>query len=174
MRKFILFLTVIVYSCNNPKTPISPAITQAERDSFTMAKYGKKSDAVVKDMVNESLKKGIIDTVGLSKSPIKVLSNRLVTQEYSDYRNISISFKNVSNKPIDGVKFMWYGETAFKEPADMGGVIDGFGSGFADKTIKPNKSMTMSWDISSRNAKKVILAWPFEVVFTDGTTWKLN
>ena len=174
MKYIHLFLIILFCSCNNENKTTTAEITQAERDSFTMKNYGKKSEEVVKDMVKESLKKGLMDTAGLYKAPVRVLSSKLVTKEYSDYRDISLTFKNISGKTIEGIKFKWYGETAFKEPADMGGVIDGFGSGFTDKTMRPNKSLTMTWGISSGNAKKVILAWPFEVVFSDGSKWILN
>lgn len=176
MREIFVFISIFLfYSCNPSNNSISTELTQAEKDSFAIAKYGKSEEEVVQDMVKETIKKALFDTIGLYKSPIKVLSAKMIEKEYSNYRDISVTFKNVSGKTIEGIRFMWYGETAFKEPADMGmGVYAGFGSGATDRKIRSKKSMTLEWDVSSRNAKKIILAWPYEVVFSDGTTWKLK
>ena len=87
------------------------------------------------------------------------MSARLIKKEYSNYKDISITFKNVSNKKIEGIRFRWYGINAFNEPADMGsyGYSEGFGSGFTDNPISPGKSNTSEWGISSKDGKKIIL-----------------
>jgi len=131
----------------------------------------------IKDSLMESFeKKSLFDTIGLSNAPVKVLSARLVKQEYSNYKDISITYKNVSKKRIEAIRFRWYGINAFNEPADMGsyGLTKGFGSGFDDNPLSPGKSKTGEWSILSNDGKKVILAWPYEVVFKDGTKWELE
>jgi hypothetical protein len=49
---------------------------------------------------------------------------------------------------------------------------EGFGSGFTDIPIGPGKTTSSEWDISSRDGKKVILVWAYEVAFSDGSIWK--
>lgn len=153
----------------------SAAEKQASLDSFTMKKYGKSADEVVKDRMQDLQKKTLFDTAGLYKAPIKVLKARPVDKEYSNYRDVYISFKNVSSKTVEGVKFRFYGENAFREPADLGNpTIPGFGSGFTDETLRPGKTSSGTWEVFSKDAKKIILAWPTEVSFSDGTSWKLK
>ncbi|HEX2627861.1 MAG TPA: hypothetical protein VHM26_02585, partial [Chitinophagaceae bacterium] len=134
-----------------------------------------ETDRRVDSMVKESIKDALLDTAGLYTAPVKVVKAYLVTKEYSNYKDIAITFKNISNKTIDAISFSWYGETAFHEPADMGTSIhEGFGGGFDDDAIGPGKTRTSQWSILSNNAKKVILAWPTKVAFSDGTKWELR
>jgi len=133
----------------------------------------RRTDSVIK----ASTKKALFDTAGLYLSPVKVIQARLVKKEYSNYRDISLTYKNVSGKAIEGIRFRWYGENTFGEPADLGSsglYNEGFGSGFTDETLKPGKTSSGEWAILSRDAKKIVLAWPYEVVFKDGTKWKLG
>lgn len=153
----------------------SAAEKQATLDSFTMKQYGKPADDVVKDRVQELQKNYLFDTAGLYKAPIKVLKARPVDKEYSNYRDVYISFKNVSSKTIEGVKFRWYGENAFRKPAELGNSgVPGFGGGFTDETLRPGKTSNGTWEVFSKDAKKIILAWPIEVSFSDGTSWELK
>ena len=46
--------------------------------------------------------------------------------------------------------------------------------GFDDAGLRPGKSKTGEWSILSRNAKKIVLVWPYEVVFEDGTKWEIG
>lgn len=115
------------------------------------------------------------DTIGLWKAPVKVTSARLITKEYSNYRDLQLTYKNETEKRIDAIKFQWYGENAFKEPADMGNSFAaGFGGGFSDRSLGPKGSQTSTFGIMSRDGKKVVLAWPTEVAFSDGSIWKLK
>lgn len=148
---------------------------QAELDSFSRKTYGRSFDDQVKHQTDSVMKSALIDTVGLYKSPVKVISARLVKKEYSEYKDIELEYKNISKKPIDGIKFTWYGENVFGDPADMGGAITkGFGGGFTDERLGSNKKTTSQWNILSGDGKKVVLAWPTEVVFSDGTKWTLK
>lgn len=146
----------------------------AQKTDFEIKKRAREmTDSILK----ESSRQVLFDTVGVSNGPVKVLSLRLITNEYSNYKDISVTYKNVSNKTIEGIRFRWYGENAFGEPADMGGTytikgFEGFGNGFSDETIKPGKTRTSKWNILSKDARKSLLAWPYEVAFSDGTKWK--
>jgi hypothetical protein len=113
------------------------------------------------------------DTGGLYLSPIKVVSAKFVTKEYSNYKDISLRFKNVSSKVVTAIRFKWYGENAFNEPADMGGLREGWGGGFTDDAIRPGASDYGEWSILSKDGKKILIAYPYEVVYKDGTKWEL-
>ena len=106
--------------------------------------------------------------------PIKILSSRPVEEEYSNYKNVYLSWKNVSKKTISAVRFRWIGVNAFGEPADMGSLLIGEGAGFSDDKIRAGKSDNGTWTILSRDLKKITRAWAYEVAFSDGTKWKLN
>lgn len=114
------------------------------------------------------------DTGGLYLAPIKVVSAKFVEKEYSNYKDVALRYKNVSNKIISAVKFKWYGENAFSEPADMGGLREGWGGGFTDDALRPGKTDYGEWSILSKDGKKILIAYPYEVVFKDGTKWELN
>jgi len=76
---------------------------------------------------------------------------------------------------VSAIKFAWYGLTAFGEPAEMGSVVlEGYGGGFDDDILRAGKSSTNTWNISSRNAKKIVIAWRKEVVCEDGTKWEIS
>nr|WP_068890373.1 hypothetical protein [Pedobacter panaciterrae] len=174
MKKFALSLiSYVLISCN-----VKPVQTEAEKnaqlDSFSMEKYGKTSEERIKDMTNEVIDKAFFDTSGLSKSPVKVTRAILFKKEYSSYRDIRLTYKNISRKPVAGIKFRWRGINAFGDPADMGGTQEGYGGGFTDDVLKPGKTETGEWSILSRDGKKVVLAWPIEIAFTDGSKWELK
>lgn len=114
------------------------------------------------------------DTGGLYLAPVKVLSAKFVTKEYSNYKDISLTYKNVSGKRISAIKFKWYGINAFNEPADMGGLSEGWGSGFSDDGLRAGATDYGTWSILSKDGKKVMIAYPYEVAFENGTKWELS
>ncbi|WP_439696508.1 hypothetical protein ACFGVS_28270 [Mucilaginibacter sp. AW1-7] len=167
-------LLFILTSCEQA-TPKTELQKKMELDSFSKAKYGESSDEHVKKMVDATMAKALLDTIGLYKAPVKVLSAKIVKEEYSSYRNVHLKYKNVSGKTIAAIKFNWYGVNAFNEPADLGNsYAAGFGGGFTDDALKPGHSDDGTWSVLSRDAKKIKIAWPTEVSFTDGTTWKIK
>lgn len=130
-------------------------------------------DSLVNSVMSNAMKSDL-DTGSISNSPIKILNAKLFKEEYSSYKSISLSYKNVSGKKVEAIKFKWYGEDAFGKPADMGAgsIVEGYGGGFDDDPLGPGKSRTSQWSIYSSRGKKVILAWAYEVAFSDGTSWK--
>lgn len=136
-----------------------------------------KAEANVDSRVKEITRNLLFDTVGEANAPLKIISAQLFRQKYSNYKDIRLKIKNMSSKRISAARFKWYGENAFGEPADMGGISimkgsEGFGGGFTETEIGPGKSTTLEWGIYSKDGKKVIKAWATEVVFNDGTKWK--
>lgn len=130
----------------------------------------------VDDMLQKTYKDALFDTTGLSIAPVKVTKARLVKRDYSSYKDIQLTFKNISQKKISAIRFKWYGLNAFNEPAEMGqyGMLKGFGGGFTDDPLNPGKSSSGTWEIMSNNAKTIVLALPYEVAFSDGTKWKIE
>ncbi len=164
----IISIHLICVSCKEGKKDETDAlIEQADKflDSIATAKK-------VDSMVKSTMRSAYFDTTGISTSPIKVLSTRIVKNEYSAYRDISLTWKNISNKKISAVRFKWYGVNAFNEPADMGSGFDGLGGGMSDDALQPGKTDNSEWSILSSNVKKILCAWPYEVAFADGTFWK--
>jgi hypothetical protein len=105
--------------------------------------------------------------------PVKIITAKPVQEDYSNYKSVYISYKNVSKKTITGIKFKWEGINVFGEPADMG-ATGGTGGGFTDDKLRAGRSDNGTWNILSRDLKKVTKAWVYEVAFDDGTKWELN
>ncbi len=135
----------------------------------TLAESSKKS-------LEERNGKGAkYDTAGLFLSPIKVLSARFIEKEYSNYKDISLRYKNVGNKKVSAIRFKWYGENAFNEPADVGGILrNGWGGGFDDEGLSIGRTTSSTWNVLSKDGKKVVIAYPYEIAFADGTKWELK
>lgn len=131
--------------------------------------------AAAQERVDKHMKDAMFDTVGLSESPVVVTKSWLYKEEYSTFKNIAFTYKNKSDKKIDAVRFRWYGLDAFGEPAEMGtSIVEGFGTGYDDDAISPGKSRTVRFSIYSSDAKKIVLVWPYEVAFADGTKWEVK
>lgn len=172
MRKILIFTFSLLYllSCDKKKT-------NEEKLKYTLdsISYMEKAKKNVDSLIKASAKTKILDTTGMSKSPILVLKSELIAISYSNRKNIRLVYKNVSNKKISAIRFEWYGENAFNEPADMGNyTFIGSGGGFTDQSLNPGKTRDSEWDILSKDAKKIIAARAYEVAFSDGTTWKLH
>ena len=99
----------------------------------------------------EPSKFNFTDTTGLYLSPVKIQSNKLVKKEYSDYRNISITFKNVGKKDISAIRFRWCVINAIGELADRG-----YGNGANDSKLRVGNSNSSEWSLLSRDAKKIV------------------
>lgn len=165
LHKYALALVaLVVFACCNEQ-PVAGTLTLS--DSLSII---KKSDSTTQSVIKNAL----FDTAGISEAPVKVLTAKLVTREYSNSKDIRLTWLNVSGKQVAAIRFKWYGLNAFGEPADMGasGIIKGIGSGFVDRPLKPGKTDSGNWGIMSNDGKKIVLAWPYEVAFEDGTKWK--
>lgn len=154
----LLIIIATIYSCDSkePKKIDDYSID----DQIAIRKI---SDS----FMNNAKEKNAMDTINQSSSPIKILKSKLIPHdEYTDYKDIELTFKNVSNKKIIGIKFRWYCKNVFGEVAD-----NGDSGGVTDKSIAPNKTMTLQWGLLSKDAKKIINVKVIEVVFDDETKW---
>lgn len=171
-EKLAYVLIIIICACNNGQT--SSPMTKAEKEHF---KDSFKKDILARE---DSTFQSVLlqDTVLAKDGPIKILSFSIIRSDGGDYRNVRLSYQNVSQKKVSAIRFRWFGENAFGEPADMGGVSifgnKGFGGGYTDDPIAAGAKDMGIWKILSKDAKKAIAAWPIEVVFADGTKWKIK
>lgn len=174
----LIIFSLFFVRCNQEtgeKKEQSEVKKQIQLDSFSRAKYGESADEHVKKMTDSVIAKAILDTFGLYKAPIKIIKANIVKEQYSSYRSVHLIYKNISNKKIIGIKFQWYGTNAFNEPADLGSTYaNGFGGGFTDDELRPGKIDGGTWSVLSRDAKKIKIAWPTQVSYSDGTIWKLK
>jgi hypothetical protein len=185
--KFIhICIVIIILSCGESEnktytattldslTPPDTGLTEGKKMSILLDESKNKYKST-KVITQDIMKDILLDTAGNSRAPVKVMISRLVRKEYSNYKDISLTYKNVSGKKITAIRFKWYGEDAFGNPADMGGSFaEGFGGGFDDEGLGIGRSKTGEWGILSNRGKKIIAAWPTEVVFADGSKWELN
>lgn len=167
MKRFLpclLLVLVSVYACKTPEQK-----NREHVDSLVEAvKVSQMADSMGKDIMRNMY----FDTVGAATGPVAILNAKFVAKEYSSSKDIALTWKNVTGKTISAIRFRWYGENAFGEPADMGSLGNGFGSGESDEEIRPGKTGRGTWAISSDNGKKIVKAWAYEVAFADGTKWE--
>ncbi len=174
--------------------PISFSLLDENRKDITFLISFSNKDSIEKSIENrinelpnnieETVKKGReerngkgakYDTAGLYLSPIKVISARFVEKEYSNYKDVSLRYKNVSNKKVSAIRFKWYGENAFNEPADLGSLYrNGWGGGFDDEGLSVGRTTSSVWNVLSKDGRKILIAYPYEVAFADGTKWELK
>lgn len=160
-----LLLPIILF-CACKSRPGQPTFSSVS-DSL---EFSRKVDSMTKT----TIRKALFDTTNVYLAPVKVSSAKVVQREHSSYRNVRLAWTNKSSKNIVGIKFNWYGVTAFNEPADMGGYLEGIGGGMTDRLLRPGRSDNGEWSVLSKNAENVLCAWPIEVAYEDGTFWKLS
>ena len=103
--------------------------------------------------------------------PVEIISSRPYREDdYSRFKGVELTYKNISKKAIAGIRFHWIGINAFGDPADMG-AEQGSGGGFDDDELRPGHTTTSQWEIHSNDLKKLTKVWVYEVAFKDGSKW---
>lgn len=181
MKKISTLFAVIaiaLFACQSPGDKNKAAFDKTSDSLKAVMDSMKKAhfiDSTTKAMTDSIDKKALFDTAGLYMAPVKVLSSKIVSSASGQYRNVQLSYKNLTKKAISAIRFKWYGLDAFGEPADMGSSFAaGFGGGYTDEGLAAGDEESGTWDILSRNAKKITFAWAYEVVFEDGSKWELG
>ena len=160
----LFFIVLFISSCNGPSSQErKEALKQLKLDEAQK----RSSDAVEKMLKNRE-----DDSLRIAAAPIKVLSYKVVKVPYTSYRNIEITFKNVSNKTINAVRFGFMGKTAFDKPANVGG-FEGKNYGNYDESIKSKQKQTITFSINSPDLKKIEYVRPYEIVYEDGEKYTL-
>ena len=160
---------LLLIACNtaNKKTDAK------ERTPEEQAIFDRKLDSMTND-IKKDLNESMSDTTGIHKAPVQVIKARFIEQEYSNYKDMQLTYKNVSGKDIEAIRFKWTGVNAFGEPADLGATFGDIGAGFTDNRLRAGRTTSSIWTILSRDGKKVTKAWAYEVVFVDGTKWEFT
>lgn len=172
MKIKVLFLVIVL---------TASCITKNKKDHFSMKKE-TKSYQVNKQIDPEndlspadSIKQSFLNTTGCKESPIKIISSKLLKNQYSDHKDIELIYKNVSKKKIDAIRFEWYCENAFNKPANgKFFFIKGKSEGTTNLAINTKQTRSQIWESFSTDAKTIISARAYFVAFSDGTTWKLH
>nr|WP_294787026.1 hypothetical protein [uncultured Flavobacterium sp.] len=108
-------------------------------------------------------------------SPIKIIKATLHKSQYSNHKDIRVTFKNSGTKSIKAIKFEWFCINSFEEPAN-GRYFYGEGR-FTENSVyllKPNQEKTEFWEDFSTDADKITEIRAYYIVFTDGTKWELD
>ena len=170
MKIYIVIIGFFFISCGPKKE------TKAEK-MLKELEINQKVDSTMRAS-DEKIKQKLInmnwDTIGIQNSGIEITKAEFIKEnEYSNYKSVRLFYKNNSTKNIKAIRFKWYGLNAFDEPADCGNISNpGFGGGYTDIVIKTGKSSSGTWSVLSRDGDKIIKAWPYEIVYEDGSKWK--
>jgi hypothetical protein len=158
MKSFLPLIAVLLFACNENKNPV-------EADKII-------DELELQRKVDSAMTSMFWDTIGLDSSPIKVKSFSLKEAILQDFE-INVTYQNTSDKPIDAIRFRWYLQNAFREPADIGSDYGaGFGGGYSDEPIQPGEERTGTWSVDCKDAKRIVKAWPREIVYQDGAKWE--
>ena len=166
MKKSIILLSLIttLFSCQNGQNKTNPKMST--RDSLEMEIRVQKE----LEKFNESRK---WDTVGVKLSGVQIKKAIFFKEEYSNYKSVKLTYKNISGKKIKAIRFRWYGINAFNEPAESGSLTDsGFGGGFDDRSLGIGSTTSGVWSVLSDDGDKIVKAWPTEVIYSDGSKWE--
>ncbi|WP_143883294.1 hypothetical protein [Chryseobacterium binzhouense] len=162
MKKLLpILILIFLFSC---KTEIEKASEQQIKDSIMNVLMDEMGDNFIERNFNNN---------EIKNAPVKILFCKFVQDSTSTQRNIELFYKNVSKKNIVAVRFKWYGENIYGDPADMG-IYKGYGGGSSEQLVKPNEEAVVSWNNYSNDGKNIIGCRPEEIVFEDGSKWKLK
>ncbi|MBF4467305.1 hypothetical protein [Flavobacterium sp. LC2016-12] len=172
MKTKALFLVILIAtSCIN-KNRIDHFSMKKELNSHQVnTQIDFQSDLSPSD----SIKQEFLNTQNNIGSPIKIISSKLLKNQYSDHKDIKLVYKNVSKKKIGAIRFEWYCENAFNKPASgKFFFIKGKSEGTTHLAINSRQTRSQIWESFSTDAKTIISARAYFVAFSDGTTWKLH
>lgn len=169
MKKIILtFIIPILISCTNKKSNATKPILQDNTN-------GKITEEKNEKEIIDSVKHNFLDTQKTKNSPVKIISAKLLKNQYSDHKDIQLTYKNTTRKNIKAIKFEWYCENVFDKPASgQFFFVKGISRGHTDILLEPRKTTSKTWEDFSTDAHAIIAARAYLVVFTDGTQWELK
>jgi hypothetical protein len=167
--KWLLITCLSVLSCNSKQSETDK--TSKETDSLIFkAEVSRRTDSIMKTIGSEVFKKAEL----LSPScPIKIKSIKIHTQDYSVSKAYAITYQNSSDKPIDAIKFIVYGENNWGDPEPIS--ILGSAYGYCESQIKilPGKTVTNSWEAQTGDPTKA-KCHVVKVHFINGEVWDID
>ena len=95
--------------------------------------------------------------------PVTIAKAGTRTGDYGIGMDLTVSYKNVAEKVIDGIKFQYFCSNNFDEPVANGRMID-------QEKVAPNKAKSGTWHIYHDTCTKVKVVVA-DVHFADGSTW---
>jgi hypothetical protein len=105
-------------------------------------------------------------------SPIKIITAKLLKNEYSHHKDIRIIYKNLGKKDIKAIKFEWFCINSFDKPANGRYFFaDGRFTEDVTSVIKSKHTKTQIWEDFSTDADKVTKIRAYYIVYADGTQW---
>lgn len=165
MKKTLLMLIILV-SCNKK--------SNTNQVTTTTIVYEQIKESNTRN-TTDSIKKSFLDTLNIKQSPVKIISAKLFTSQYSDHKDIGLVYKNASKKNIKAIRFEWYCENAFDKPASgKNFFVKGKSDGYISTLLKPKEKKSHVWEDFSTDANTIISVRAYHVVFTDGTKWDLK
>lgn len=171
MKKVLILLFILILiSCTNKDQKKLP------KDNYsgdTITNKSTKQEDEKKAI--DSIKNDFLNTKINSETPVKIISSKLIKNQYSDHKDIQLVYKNLTQKKIKAIKFEWYCENAFDKPASgQFFFVKGIASGHTDILLRPGKIHSKIWEDFSTDAYKIIAVRAYFVVFSDGTKWELK
>lgn len=165
--KFLPLIILILASCNNKSKTNHLAIHNESRYEQT-----EQPDILTPE---DSIKKNFLDILNTAESPVQIISSKLSDTQYSDHKDIKLTYKNVTTKSIKAIKFEWYCENAFEKPASgRNFFVRGKSEGISNTKLNPKETRSQVWEDFSTDANRIIKARAYFVMFTNGTKWELN
>ncbi len=163
-------MILILTSCTTKSTKDILKNTHKKENSIIEESTKQKDEKEIKD----SIKDNFLETRKIKNSPVKIIFSNLYKNEYSEHKDIKLIYKNLTKKDIKAIKFEWYCENVFEEPASgQYFFVKGIANGHTDILLKSGKVDSKIWEDFSTDAYKIIAARAYLVVFTDGTKWLL-
>lgn len=165
--KILTLIILILVSCTN------------QNKTSNLAIHNKASYKQIEPQniltPSDSLKKSFTETLNTDESPVQIISSKLSDTQYSDHKDIKLTYKNVSKKSIKAIKFEWYCENALEKPASgRFFFVKGKSEGYSDILLKPKETRSQIWEDFSTDANKIIKARVHFVMFSNGTNWELK
>lgn len=167
MKRIIVILIMILVSCKKSEKTVSYDLSTVSPDTVLNQDSWKVKHEMMKDKY--------LDKDFSIYSPVRIVSIRLFKNEYSNFKNIRLTFKNTSEKNIQAIKFQWYTENALNEPSNLRSFYQrGESGGLYMDVLKPDKTSTIIFEEFSSDAKRVVSVRAYEVFFSDGTKWQIK
>jgi hypothetical protein len=166
--KYLLLstFTIFIISCST-----SPAINQEKVSPEDTERKKIVIDSIIAD-AKESASKKIIDRAYDSQEdcPLKIVKYWL-THNSINTPEANITYKNVSNKTIDGIKVGVACYNNFDEPVNSG--FNNIFAGIDQDRLRPGRQNTATWTMSLYDNTTKIKPFIREVHFTDGSRWEI-
>ncbi|PZF71702.1 hypothetical protein [Taibaiella soli] len=161
MKTHYAFLFILLLSCNRANLNCERTVVE----ETTSKNY-------VDSFHNALLSRVEFDTVGVEQAPVRIAGYHLVQKKGTHYKSVALTYKNISAKKIEAIRFKWYGTDSTGAPVEMGYAATGIGGSFDDEPLEAGKERTATWGVLTNKLDTITKAWPTEVVFEDGSKWE--